>query len=133
MTDNLQKMLDHCVEYATELLDETGECYPFGAFLDTIENVHPLEMEVNPKKLPNIGEVMENLEKYCKLEIAEKRMNGYALCYEVGYTLDAEEGEQQAIAVEMHHINDKVEHNYYIPFTKGKEKTEIGLLFAVKK
>ena len=96
MTDNLQKMLDHCVEYATDLLTETGECYPYGAWLDTIENVHPLEMEIDPKKIPNIGDVMEYLEKYCKTEIAAKKMNGYALCYEVGYTLDKDEGEQKS-------------------------------------
>ena len=120
-------------EYASELLKETGECYPFGAFLDTIENVHPLEMEVNPKKLPNIGQVMEHLEKYCKTEVAEKRMNGYALCYEVGYTLDADEGEQQAIAIEMQHLSDEVEHNYYLPFSKKGDELELGLLFAVKR
>ena len=47
MTEELKKLLDHVVEYATELLTETGESYPFAAYIDLKGNHHPLEMEIN--------------------------------------------------------------------------------------
>lgn len=102
LSDEILNTIEHCKEYAVDLLTETGEAYPFGAFIDTIGNVHPLEMEIDKKNVPTIGKVVETLGKYCETEMADNKMNGYALCYEVSYEL--EEGQKQdAIAIDLKH------------------------------
>ena len=153
MHEDLKKLLDHSVEYASELLLETGDCYPFGAYLDTIGNVHPLEMEIDAKNVPQIGKVIDALTIYCTTEMAEKRMHGYCLSYEVKVQL-SENTVTDAIAFELVHQTEQSIPKYYLPFTSkrlskkdkeaaghdpfAEEKTndtpqaELGELFAVK-
>ncbi len=133
MNENIEKLLNHSLEYAKDLLLETGEAYPFGAFMDTIDNVHPLEMEVDKKKTPTIGQVIENLEKYCKEEMAQKRMNGYCLAYEVQMNLSEEAEPTDAIAFEIHYIDETELPNFYLPFSVGEDKKVVlDEPFAVK-
>lgn len=130
MHKEIEKMLDHCAEYASDLLIEMGEAYPFGAFIDTIGNVHPLEMEVDKKNLPNIGQVINGLEKYCKAEMEAERMKGYALSFEVAVELSENEM-QDCIAIQIHHKEETCP-TFYLPFKKDGEKTIVEELFAVK-
>src|SRR5688572_15904082 len=130
MHEDLKKLLEHSVEYASELLLETGDCYPFGAYLDTIGNVHPLEMEIDPKNVPQIGKVIEALTKYCSEEFAEKRMHGYCLSYEVKIQL-AENNTTDAIAFEMIHRTEQNIPKYFLPFvSKRLSKKEREALLA---
>lgn len=132
MNEEIKKLIDHCLEYATELLTETGEAYPFAAYIDTIGNIHPLEMEIDTKNIPQIGKVIETLTKYCQTELAENRMHGFALAFEVKVKLD-EKTETDAIAFELHHIEEKSLPTYYLPFSVSPEKSAtLGEFFAVK-
>ena len=131
MNEENQKMLDHCVEYATDLLKEQGESYPFGAFIDTIGNVHPLEMEVDKKNTPTIGKVIETLEKYCVEEMNEKRMTGYALTYEVEIALSENET-KDCIAIDIKHKDEETP-LFYLPFTKSDLGVGVQEIFAVKR
>jgi hypothetical protein len=129
MNEEIQKLLDHCVEYASDLLIETGESYPFGGFIDTIGNVHPLEMEIDKKNVPTIGKVIESLTKYGETEMAANKMKGYAVTYEVSVAL-SENKEQDCIAIDIKHIEGD-QPLFYLPFTKDDEKMSVGELFAV--
>jgi hypothetical protein len=146
MTEELKKLLDHVVEYATELLIETGESYPFAAYIDLKGNHHPLEMEIDPKHIPQIGKVIENLTNYCVEEMKEKRMRGYSLSYEVKIQLD-EKTTTDAICFEFHHCEEKNLAKFFLPYTATKIETpknekreegaawrnvKLGHLFAVK-
>ncbi len=135
MIVEVEKLLEHSVEYATELLQETGECYPFGAFIDTIGNVHPLEMEVtDTKNMPKIGQVIDALTIYCEGELAQGKLKGYALAYEV--KLQLEEGAESidAIAFDMKHVEQATIDLFYLPFKSvGDKKALIEPLFAVKR
>lgn len=134
MNEELDNLLTHSVEYARELLNETGEAYPFGAFIDTIGNVHPLEMEIDPKKVPTIGEVIENLKNYCEGEMKASKMNGYALAYEVSIKLDEAADPTDAIAFDMKHLENEEPPLFYLPFTSVDRKiSEIGELFGVQR
>ena len=124
-------MLDHCEEYASDLLKETGECYPFGAFIDTVGQVHPLEMEVDDKNMPTIEKVVQTLEKYCKTEMAEKRIRGYAVTYEVEIALSETE-KKECIAIDIVHQNE-VAPLFYLPFTKSELGVGVEEVFAVKR
>ncbi|MDA7803102.1 hypothetical protein N8987_00815 [Crocinitomix sp.] len=134
MNEELDNLLAHSVEYATELLNETGESYPFGAFIDTIGNVHPLEMEIDPKKVPTIGEVVENLKTYCEGEMKASKMNGYALAYEVSLQLDEGDEPIDAIAIDMKHLENEEPPLFYLPFTTVERRiVEVGELFGVQR
>lgn len=134
MNEELEKLLEHSVEYASELLVETGESYPFGAFIDTIGNVHPLEMEIDPKKVPTIGQVIENLKSYCEGEMKASKMNGYALAYEVSLQLDEAGSKTDAIAIDMKHLENETPPLFYLPFQQiEKRKALPGELFGVNR
>lgn len=155
MNEDLKKLLDHSVEYASELLVETGDSYPFAAYIDTIGNVHPLEMEIDDKNIPQIQKVIDALTIYCTEEMKEQRMRAYCLSYEVKIQLE-ENKTTDAIAFEMIHQTEKNIPKYFLPFkstrltkkekdamlaldpfaevepTEGQPQAELGELFAVK-
>ncbi len=134
MIKEIEKLLAHSIEYASDLLTETGEAYPFGAFIDTIGNVHPLEMEVDMKNVPTNGKVIESLTAYCTNEIKENKMKGYALAYEVQLQLEDNAPAVDAIAFDMSHNEQNDIPLYYLPFTvNSNKKGTIGELFAVKR
>ena len=133
MNEEIQKTLDHCVEYATDLLVETGESYPFGAFIDTIGNVHPLEMEIDKKNVPTIGKVIEALSKYCEEEMSANKIRAYALTYEVALQFEDKGDQQDCIAIDIKHVEDTAP-LFYLPFTKEEDgKSTPGDLFAVQR
>jgi len=131
MNEDIKKLLDHCVEYASELLNETGQCYPFGAYLDRV-GVHPLEMEIDEKNVPQIGKVIEVLTRYCTEEMAQNRMRGFCLSYEVKVQID-ENNTTDAIAFEFHHVDKENLPSYYLPFSLSEDKkVKISEVFGVK-
>ena len=50
MNTEIEDLMDHSIDYAQDLLDETLEFYPFGAWIDTKGGVHPLEFEFDKNK-----------------------------------------------------------------------------------
>lgn len=134
MIEEVEKLLEHSIEYATNLLLETGESYPFGAYSDTIGNVHPLEMEIDTKKVPTIGQVIENLTSYCEGEMKATKMSGYALAYEVKLQLEEGSDSIDAIAFDIIHSEQDAVDLFYLPFTTTPErKATVGELFGVKR
>ena len=134
MIEEVEKLLEHSVEYATNLLVETGESYPFGAFADTIGNVHPLEMEIDTKKVPTIGQVIENLTGYCEGEMKASKMNGYALAYEVQLQLEENAEPTDAIAFDIKHSQQDEVAMFYLPFSISSDrKATVGELFGAKR
>ena len=133
MNKNINILLDHSLEYARELLIDTGESYPFGAFLDTLDNVHPLEMDIDKKKMPQNGEVIESLEKYCKEEMESDKMNGCCMAYEVQLNLEKDADPVDAIAFNISYKDEKDIPIFYLPFSFDNNKTVVFQeVFAVK-
>ena len=83
MTEENEKIIDHSLEYATELLKDTGEFYPFGAYLGNEGIVHPLEFEFDKKNMPTNGQVIDWLENFCKEELENKQIKAYGITYDV--------------------------------------------------
>jgi hypothetical protein len=134
MHEEIVKILDHSFEYAQELLEDTKEFYPFGAFIDTIGNVHPLEYEYNPKKMPQVGEVLEALTKYCEEEMAEKRMHAYGLTFEANVKIAENEPEKTCIGIQVKHITEKNLPDFYQPYAfDADKKPTFEAVFAVEK
>lgn len=128
MHADIKKLLDHSVEYSTELLVETGESYPFGAYIDRAGNVHPLEMEIDSKNVPTIQRVIDALSLYCKEEFENQRMIAYCLSYEVKVKLD-EQTETDAISFDITHSTEQEIPKFYLPF-KSLRKTDQELVLS---
>jgi len=109
----IEKLIDHSFEYAQELIIDTKEFYPFAAYIDTIGNVHPLEFEFNPKKMPQVGEVLESLTKYCKTEMAENRMRAYGLTFEANLKLKENGPDKTCISLIIKHQTEKNLPDFY--------------------
>jgi len=133
MEDIVQKLLDHSIEYAKELLFDTFEFYPFGAYIDTIDNVHPLEFEYDKKNQPTVEIVLNSLTKYCKTEMANSKMKAYAITYESEVKLSESENSLKCITVEIHTSDKNVHPKYYVPYHINEEdKVSFDDIFAVK-
>jgi len=131
MNELNQKLLEHCDEYATDLLKDTGECYPFGAYIDTIDNVHPLEMEFDDKNMPRVGAVMKGLEKYCLEEVAAERRKTYAICDEAEVAISEDEI-LNCIAIDIKNSEEETP-RFYLPVTTSEMGVGVQELFAVKR
>ena len=134
MHPEINKIADHCFEYAKQLLTETGEFYPFGAFVGKQGRVHPLEFDIENNKIPNNGKVIEALAKYCNTELEASNINGFGLAYEVNLKLTEDADYTDAIAVEITHISEKNIPVFYLPYSVKKDLSiAFSTAFAVLK
>jgi len=134
MNNDTQKIIDHSFEYASELLEETGEFYPFGAYLDNKGQVHPLEFELDKKNMPTNGQVIEGLTIYCKEEMEKGKIRAFGITFEAGVQMKEGEGPVETVAIDITLSTAEVEPVYYFPYSlKQKGKIEFGEAFAVKR
>ncbi|MGV6861545.1 MAG: hypothetical protein ACWA41_07220 [Putridiphycobacter sp.] len=132
MADILNKILDHSFEYAKELLVDTMEFYPFGAYIDTIDNVHPLEFDYDKKNQPTVETVLNSIEKYCVTELKSDNMKIYALTYESEVVLEENGPTLKCITVEVKGHEDYP--IFYQPYSISEEnELKLDEIFAVKK
>ncbi len=128
-----QKLLNHSVDYAKELIVDTLEFYPFGAFIDTIDNVHPLEFDYDKKKQPTVETVLNSLTKYCETELANKKIKAYALTYESEVKLSENTDTLKCITVEIKTKNSEQFPKYFVPYhINENKKVTFDEMFAVK-
>ncbi len=130
-----EKIIDHSFEYAKDLLEDTGQCYPFGAFVDNSEVVHPLEFEITDKKnIPNNESVIWSLNKFCASELKENKIIAYGLTYEAIVQLKEDEPGIDTIAIDIINNTDEDIPIYYYPYKSDKQgNVEFGEPFAVKR
>ncbi len=134
MNNHTQTIIDHSFEYAKDLLTDTGQCYPFGAYVDNAGIVHPLELEIDKKNIPNNETVIEGLKKYCETELQEKRIIAFGLTYEANVQLEVDSGNIDTIAIDIIDENDKPPPIYYFPYKiKEEGNVEFGDAFAVSR
>jgi hypothetical protein len=134
MTENIDKILDHSFAYAQELLYDTKEFYPFGAYIDSIHNVHPLEFDPDSKNQPQVKTVLESLTKYCESEIAEGNMLSFGMTYEAELLL--EEGAQpvKCIAIDVKDKDNTENPIFYQSYSIDEDgELSFGEKFAVKR
>lgn len=129
-----QQIIEHLTEYAKELLEDTGEFYPFGAFIDAAGQIHPLEYEIEDKKnMPNNGVVIESLSNYCSAEFKSGKMLAYGLCYESEVLLERGKAPVDTITVDVASSLDEAIPVFYYPFSIRGESVRYGEAFAVKR
>lgn len=141
MNTSTQKIIDHSFEYANDLLTDTGQCYPFGAYIDNAGIVHPLELEIDKKNIPNNEIVIEGLKKHCETEMLEQRIKAYGLTYEASVQLEVDSDNIDTIAIDIACLPDRLVDNsdevppvYYFPYTINKAGVvEFGEVFAVNR
>ncbi|MGD1845854.1 MAG: hypothetical protein ACFB10_10720 [Salibacteraceae bacterium] len=129
-----QELLDHCREFSEELLEANGEIYPFGAFIGPEGRVHPMEVEINLKKVPSNGELTDTLEARGESEVTAGNMQLYALTYEVSLQLEADQPPTDAFAIDIRDRSTADVPIFYFPYTVvSKEQIDLKPWFAVKR
>ena len=131
----IQTIIDHSYEYASDLLKDTGQCYPFGAFLDRAGIVHPLEFEITDKKnIPNNESVIWSLKKYCNTEMEKGSSIGYGITHEAAVLLKEGADNIETIAIDIVLANYDEVPVYYFPYEiKSEGDVDFGEPFAVKR
>ena len=134
MNPDIESIIDHSIEYAQDLIEGTLEFYPFGAYIDTIGNVHPLEFEINPKKMPKVEEVLESLTGYCEGEMADGKMHAYGLTFESELVLEEGADAVKCISIDIKHKDEPNVPMFYQSYTIEEENNVVyGEIFGVKK
>ncbi len=134
MNNVIQKIIEHSFEYANDLLTDTGQCYPFGAYVDNSGIVHPLELEIDKKNIPNNETVIKGLKKYCETEFHEKKIKAYGITYEATVQLEVDGENVDTIAIDVVDNSDEVPPIYYFPYNIDNAGTvEFGETFAVRR
>lgn len=132
MKEEIKSIVNHSLAYAAEILGQTGELHPFGAFTDNSGQVHPLEMEIDTKNIPNNGKIIETLWNYCMGELEKGEISAFGIC--IDSAIQAEEGQKAIDAIvvlPMHKDDDKLPAYCTQYQIKGEEDVELGELFAV--
>jgi len=134
LSEQVQNLLSHCENYATDLLMETGELFPFGALTDVKGRTHHREMEVDLRNIPPNGEIIDELEDYFIFEVDRHDARGYALAYETSVQLD-ENNTTDAIEINIKFKDEKDIPLFYIPYSFSKDDGHVifGEMFAVKR
>lgn len=135
MTQNelIDNLLNHCKNYAADLLMETGELFPFGALTDASGLTHHREVEINEKKIPSNGEMIDLLLSYFTDEMKNHEALAYALCCEASVKLN-EQTVIDAISIDIRHRDFPEIPVYYYPFSlREEEEVTFGEMFAVKR
>ena len=134
MNAEIEDLIDHSIDYAQDLLDETLEFYPFGAWIDTKGGVHPLEFEFDKKQMPTVEKVLYELKKYCDSEMEVNKMKAFCLTYESELILEQDEPSVKCISLDIVHKDEKDVPNFYVPYTINDNQDIIYQeLFGVKK
>jgi hypothetical protein len=134
MNSETQKIIDHSFEYAKELLEETGEFYPFGAYLDKSGQVHPLEFELDKKNMPTNGQVIEGLTTYCREEMEKGKITAYGITFDAGVQMQKGEDAIDTVAIDITLSSGETEPVYYFPYEVTETgKVVFGEAFAVKR
>jgi len=129
----VNELLDHCRNYAEDLLMETGELFPFGALMDAEGRSHHREVEIDPKHVPSNGEIIEMLLDYFKEEYNENNARAYAIACEASVQLD-ENSATDAISIDIKHKDEQDIPMYYFPFKILEDgEVKFGEAFAVKR
>ncbi len=133
LTENMQNLLDHCQNYSSDLLMETGEIFPFGALTDASGRTHHREVEVNLKAVPPNGEIINDLMAYFEDQYQNHEAIGFAIAYESRVQLDKKNA-TDAVAIDMKFRDDEDLPMFYLPFSFSEEDGHVmfGELFAVK-
>ncbi len=125
-------LITHCADFSKELLNETKDFYPFGAFISKIGQVHPLELEPEDKNSTQNGQVVNSLLKYLTTEFEKGEILAYATVYEVHFKLDDNSSKQDAFAIDI--VNSESEEPvFYYPYTQKNDSFNFEEPFAVKR
>ena len=134
MNPDIESIIDHSIEYAQDLIEGTLEFYPFGAFVDTIGNVHPLEFEFDTKKMPQVEEVLESLKAYCEAEMENGKMHAFGLTYESELVLEEGKDAVKCISLDIKHKDETDIPTFYQSYTIEEDNEVVyGEVFGVKK
>lgn len=134
MSTEVDIILEHSIDYAKELLIDTGELYPFGAYVGPEGIVHPVEYEYDKKNMPTVGVVIESLSKFCDTEMGEGKMLAYGLTHEASVQLKEGADFIDTFVVDIVTNSEEAIPLYYYPFKiNANDEVKFDEPFAVKR
>lgn len=125
MENEYENLIYHCFETAQEMLSLNGVFIPNGAFLAENGNTKVLGLELNYKKLPSNGELIDRFHALAQNE----NIQVYSLAFEVSIQIDKKSPPTDAICVEIYGADSPT---FYQPFKLTDEELFFDDIFAVK-
>ena len=133
MDNIINTIIDHSTEYAKDLLQDTGQCYPFGAFFDKAGIVHPLEFDLeSADSVPNNETVINSLKKFCESEISSGKIIAYGITCEADVQLEKDAEPIDTICIDIV-VKNEEQPVYYFPYSVSEGELTYGEAFAVRR
>ncbi len=132
--EEIQNLLNHCENYATEMLMETGEFFPFGVLTDNSGRTHHREVEIDLRDVPSNGEIMDDLLEYFEDQYKNHNAKAFAITYEASVQLD-QNNTTDTVVIDIRSKNINELPLFYIPFSFSKKNQNVifGEMFAVQR
>ncbi len=134
MNEQVNQVLEYCIDHAKFLLEHTFDFDPFAAYLDRDELLNLLEYNQESKTEPLSGQVIDFLTKTLVKEFNNNTIQVYALVYEVSMQIEKDQPQIDAIAIDIVHHTEKQIPIFYLPYQiKDEESVIFSEAFAVKR
>jgi len=129
----LEKLLGATVPFAKDMLDKYGEFYPYGAALQTDDQVGLLQGGPEGDS-PPVQEVLDAVMEALREEAGEGKIRACAVCIDMRVARPGETEKTDAVCVQLEH-SDGEAIDVYIPYSKSTDGeddggVEFGEMFA---
>ena len=134
MENDIQDIIDHCYEFAEDLLNETGEFHPYAVTIDNDGNFRPVGYQGDEDITQKSGEVLEVIHQYCEEQLVEGTIRAYGLTYEASIQLEEGGEETDAVIIDIVHSEFDSIPLYCFPYkVLGKGIVQFGESFAIRR
>ncbi len=125
----LERLLGATVPFAKDMVEKYGEFYPYGAALQTDEQVGLLQGGPEGEN-PPVQAVLDAVIEGLRQAAGEGRIRASAVCIDMRVTRPGETEKTNAICVQLEHAEGEAI-DVYVPYSKQSEgEVAFGEMFA---
>ncbi len=115
MEPAVEKLVNHCLDMAEELLIEQGEFYPFGATINNFGELKNVGL-FDGDDFPISDVVIEKLKEGFESDIKNGEIQSYAICFDCRASKKTTSEKTDAVAMECYIRHTEQRITYYYPY-----------------
>ena len=132
---NLEQIIEYCTSFAKRMLsEEEKEFYPFGAFINNLNELVPVGVDSGYEEFPKSKDVIDNLREFSNKELKSNKIKAFAIAYDVRVTDDENGQKSDALLIDITHKDKNNIPVYYYHYSWNSEnKLEFEKGYGIKR